>query len=89
MPISIRRSKYNKWHHSFGMDYLVYVLGNKCKLCERGYPLRLEIDHLLPRRDLFKKYRSSYSQTMQDYENGEPLRVLCEDCHLWSHAFRI
>jgi hypothetical protein len=66
-----------QWMRKFGMDYLIYLLGNRCSFC--GTQIDLEVDHMLPKlfsRKEVADHSGDYYRLFKEYLEGEPLRVL-------------
>ena len=78
-------------YNSLLFDWLILQLGNECLFC--GTQSDLQIDHELGaydyrKNEIHKRYKTIH-YWLNDYDNGEPLRVLCKVCHTVSHVFRV
>ena len=89
--IEYRKShvKYRLTYNRLLYDWLILNLGNKCAFCDSQNDL--QIDHKLGVWELrkFGNKHKTIHYLLQDFDNGEPLRLLCETCHRISHAFRV
>jgi hypothetical protein len=85
-----KRQRDRRWVE-YQKDWLHTMLGNRCAWCDRtNQEVKLEVDHIIP-AFRFGESRPGAKQSyggnkcLIDYLHGEPLRLLCEDCHKVRH----
>lgn len=78
-----KHRSYCHWYRNYLLDWVFLELGNKCDWCGRGsQEIELQVDHRIGAIRLGR----GVGNTARDYIRGEPMRLLCIQCHEVRHA---